>query len=223
MATKEPGAIRKATSTKEAYESPTATVRTDRSRTRNTEAGMSKALATAVRREESIAMPMGRERISVLDENGNVLGVNVGREGQVAAPDGVNLKDKIITHNHPNAYARRNFGGETQLGVRVGTTLSPADITTTIRNDAKEIRAVTKGGYLYSLKRPATGWGVSETQARAAYRRYEAEYKRRMQGLSVTSREDFNRINSRYNMASQNYVLTQMAKEFGWKYTHRRA
>ena len=148
------------TRTRTPYESPSITVRTDRSRLRNTEAGMSPALAASVKSEESIAVPLRKERIAILDENGRVLGTNMGTEGQVAAPRGVNLNNAIITHNHPMVRAERKLGRS--LASRVGTTLSPDDVKTSIRNNVKEIRAITRGGYLYSLKRPASGWGVSE-------------------------------------------------------------
>lgn len=46
------------------------------------------------------------------------------------------------------------------LGERVGTTFSAEDLILAAVNDAKEIRAVTRGGYTFSIKRPKMDGGL---------------------------------------------------------------
>lgn len=194
---------------------------------RNTEAGMSKELVAAVKREEAINMPRNTERMSVLDENGNVLGTNTGKEGEVAPPRGVNLKDTIVTHNHPSADIRRRYGDT--LASRVGASFSTADVVFAVNNNVKEVRAVTKGGYIYSLKRPANGWGANERQIRTVMAKYRAKFKKAMDDgqvdkiLDFDSFSDMKRFQPRYNVASQHYTLKKLAADFGWKYTYRKA
>lgn len=194
---------------------------------RNTEAGMSKELVAAVKREEAISMPRNTERMSVLDEKGNVLGTNTGKEGEVGPPRGVNLRDTIVTHNHPSAVMRREYGDT--LASRVGSSLSSADVVFAVNNNVKEVRAVTKGGYLYSLKRPANGWGANERQVRNAIAKHRADFKKAMDNgqidkiLDFDSPSDMKRFQPRYVVASQHYAIKKTAEQFGWKYTYRRA
>lgn len=191
---------------------------------RNTEAGMSKPLIEAVKREEAINIPRDTERVVVLDENGRVLGASTGTKDEVESPD-VNLKDTIITHNHPTAEARKMYGDT--LANRVGATLSPDDITSAIIGDAKEIRATTKGGYLYSLKRPAGGWQAAPREVLYLYRQYQKEYrakfsKKQLQKI-YNSNSDVPRFMSRFNVSSQHYAVKKLAARFGWKYAYRKA
>lgn len=207
------------------------TVRSSRSNSRgdirNTEAGMSKPLIEAVKREEAISMPRDTERLAILDSNGNVLATNVGKEGEVAIPRGVDLKDTVITHNHPTATMRSKYGDS--LASRVGSTLSGADVAVAVARDAKEIRAITKGGYLYSLKRPANGWGVSVSKVQAAMKKHRADFKKAMDNgqidkiLDFDSASDMRRFQPRYSVASQHYVMKKIAAQFGWKYSYRKA
>lgn len=192
---------------------------------RNTEAGMSKPLIEAVKREEAINMPRDTERVVVFDENGKVLGANTGREGEVEVPYNVNLRNTVVTHNHPTAEGRRRYGDN--LATRVGSTLSPADVGLAVSRDVKEIRATTKGGYLYSLKRPAGGWGASSREVLYQYRQYQKEYrakfgKKQLQKI-YNGESDVARFMPRFNVASQHYALKKLAAQFGWKYAYRKA
>lgn len=192
---------------------------------RNTEAGMSKPLIEAVKREEAINIPRDTERVVVFDENGKVLGANTGREGEVAVPDNVSLRNTIVTHNHPTAEARRRYGDN--LATRVGSTLSPADVSLAVSRDVKEIRATTKGGYIYSLKRPAGGWGASPREVLYQFRQYQKEYRAKFskkQLQKIYNREsDAARVMPRFNVASQHYAMKKLSAQFGWKYSYRKA
>lgn len=194
---------------------------------RNTEAGMSKPLIEAVKREEAINIPRDTERMVVFDENGRVLGASTGREGEVGPPRGVDLENTIITHNHPTAVYRRKYGDN--LANRVGASLSSADVAFAVRHNVKEVRATTKGGYLYSLKRPANGWGATREQVIRAMNKYRAEFKEAMDRgqidkiLDFDSPSDMKRFQPRYNVASQHYAMKKLAAQFGWKYSYRKA
>lgn len=194
---------------------------------RNTEAGMSKPLIEAVKREEAINMPRDTERVVVFDENGRVLGANTGKDGEVRFPAGVNLENTILTHNHPTAVYRRRYGDN--LANRVGASLSTADVVSAVTNNVKEVRAITKGGYLYSLKRPANGWGATKADVVRAMNKYQSEFKKAMDAgqidkiLDFDSVSDMKRFQPRYNVASQHYAMKKLAAQFGWKYSYRKA
>lgn len=66
------------------------------------------------------------------------------------------MKDGILTHNHPSGQVYE----EGSRALNLGMSFSLKDLETAIKGDVREIRAVTRYGYTYSLKRPSKGWGL---------------------------------------------------------------
>lgn len=85
---------------------------------------------------ETDALPLGKEELKVVDDDGFVIAAYKGREHSVAYDPYV-TRDRIVTHNHPSGY---------------GGTFSEADISGFLSWNQKEIRASAKEG-TYSIKR----------------------------------------------------------------------
>lgn len=213
----EPGRIRTATTNtgdqRRPYQTPTASVRSNKS---NTEAGLSRAQRETLQRVESSARSLRNEQLTAIDKNGNVFIQKGGNQSSVALYDSEarRLKDSVLTHNHPGAYydTLPNRGG---LAGRIGSPLSAQDVVTSVKRDVKEIRAITKGGYLYSLKRPSGGWGVSARTVSQEMRQYQFE------AVSKYARSDSSG-GARLNVVAQHDALRRIARKHGWTYTRRR-
>ena len=94
------------------------------------------------------------EHGAIIDENGNIIWQGSDqRDGSVWIPHDLE-KDRIVTHNHP--LQGKNKGKDRVDG---GGSLSRNDLMLAVRNNVKEMRAVA-GNRVYSLKRPAKGWGI---------------------------------------------------------------
>lgn len=90
------------------------------------------------------------ERYFIVGQDGNVLDSDEGMVHRVdpSLEAKAKMKDSIFVHNHPG------FSGG----------LSPQDVTFASLNDAAEMVAVGKefgsdSNWIYSIKRPSTGWG----------------------------------------------------------------
>ena len=213
----EPGRINTATintgSPRLPYQTPRVSAWPSKS---NTEGGLTKAQRETVLRVEAASQNLRNEQITVIDGNGNVAFQSSGGQDRVDIPDSKAylLKDAVVTHNHPgNMYENLpNRGG---LAGRVGSPLSIADVVTSVRNDSKEIRARTRGGYIYSLKRPAGGWKVgSLSTLQRKMRTYQMDFI----GDNIASDNDLARI----NVVAQHVALKKIAKEYGLSYTRRK-
>lgn len=213
----EPGRINTATintgSPRLPYQTPRVSARPNKS---NTEGGLTKAQRETVLMVEAGSQNLRNEQITVIDGNGNIAFQSSGGQDRVDIPDSKTylLKDAVVTHNHPgNMYENLpNRGG---LAGRVGSPLSIADVVTSIRNDSKEIRARTRGGYIYSLKRPARGWNVGSLSTfQRKMRTYQMDFIRD----NIASDNDLARI----NVVAQHVALKKIAKDYGLSYTRRK-
>jgi hypothetical protein len=88
------------------------------------------------------------EVLYAMDDNGNVTLNKGGNEHsvQIKPDEQMELKDKILTHNHPNIYNDSHLVDKT-------ISFSEPDIIMAAKNKVKEIRAVGPDGYIYSLSK----------------------------------------------------------------------
>lgn len=161
------------------------------------------------------------EQLNVVDENGKVVFSKSGTKRRVSLYpwEAAQLKDKIVTHNHPTE-ALLGKG----LAARIGVPINGVDLALAIRNNAKEIRASAQG-YVYSIKRPKNGWG--NIKAEDIERDFMTEWnksnvwsKRYVMG-GKTYDDKLNR-QGRYNVGVQSGIMRKLAKKYGLNYTRRR-
>lgn len=220
------GSNRPANSTggkKEAYVSPSMTVKTDRSKIRDTEQGMSEKLKQAVLAVEEKYRDNKTEQVTIFDEDGNQIFHKRGGKSSVSLPMRVVKPNSIVTHNHPMQYdlSTSRFAG-------LESSFSDADIKTTISNNAKEIRAVTRD-YVYSMKRPKGGWNVNPYEVAGYHERLWEEKKaeRRRTELQMikdgATAAEIRRYRSRSFTVGVHDVNRQIAEKYGFIYTRRRS
>lgn len=204
---------------------------------RQINAGHSRGLDVALARTEARIRNLKEERIYAFDENGKELAHSTtGTSKNTFLPRG-NYKDAILTHNHPQAWM--NGKG---LGERVGTTFSADDLILAAVNNAKEIRAVTRGGYTFSIKRPKTGWKISKEDTPTIRKKYEEKTLRTYQKYNKAKgdrgerqyRESETRFKypfddkyetqfyERNNINSFHQAMKELSKEYGFGYTRKR-
>ena len=139
----------------------------------------------------------------------------------------------IVVHNHPA------FGDGKNIASRVGISLSDADIMSSIKHNAKGVRA-SYPTYQYSLTHGGKGWGVSAQQAGAEWRstyqreqaRISAQYNRQIAKMESDYRakkisvDDYNKrigvMNDRFNAVASHRATKALADKYGWKYTRRK-
>lgn len=121
------------------------------SKRRITERGHSAQLARNITKLESQIRNLKDEQLHIFDSKGNKLKFIQGKGARVSFNLKDIPKDAIHTHNHPLSLGKS--GTEA-----IGHSFSRADISTAIKSNAKEMRAVTPT-YTFSVKRPQGGWG----------------------------------------------------------------
>lgn len=131
------------------------------------DAGLTEAQRKAVRDEEGRVRPFTVEHASIIDKDGKVVRRITNNNEHSVDFSGVpkdELKDAVITHNHPQRGQIKAFGDT--LATRIGSPLSAQDLAMAAKNDVAEMRATTfggnGGGYTYSIKRPAGGWKITD-------------------------------------------------------------
>lgn len=165
--------------------------------------------------EKEIRMNAKFETSVVFDRNGRKLLEKHGQSRLVAftAEECRNMKDAIMTHNHPSgwAYPEKSI-------MRIGNSFSAEDILMAIGNNVSETRAVTPN-YTFSLKRPANGWGISVKEVRKEIDR-----------LNEAIREDYqSRIDK--GIATINQVMIthwhrlcrEISQKYGWIYSKEKS
>lgn len=218
---------------RERYEAPRTTVSTNTRRKADTEGGLTPAQRTAVLTEESRNRTRGTEAAAIVNPQGEVVRrLSQNRAHQVSfegVPD-AELRDAVVTHNHPGSSQRRAFGNT--LATRVGSPLSPQDLALAANKDVAEMRAVTYsgdgGGYIYSIRRPANGWRVTDARRLKSLRDATTRRGRSIANVeyartrdSVTSTELRQRA-SRAELAAQWRSIQEMAQALGTRITRRR-
>jgi predicted ABC-type ATPase len=126
------------------------------------------------------------------------------------------VKNAIVTHNHPRGlqYAADSFG-------YVGNSFSAADIFTSMRLNAKEMRAVTPS-YTFVMKRPKGGW-PSESVMKRAFLKYDKKVQEELIG-PLFNKEGSWFYNSQERAGTFHYhmVWKLVAKELGLPYSKAR-
>lgn len=217
------------------YRRPEVTgVKYDRSALRDTEGGLTEAQKRAVAAEEAKIKARKTELGIIVDKDGKVLHRVPGSRTSVSfygVPKG-DIKDSVIVHNHPGYKQEQAFGDT--LATRIGSPLSPQDVIFAAENDAAEIRVITsanrgRGGYVYSVRRPAGGWpsGVRATAA-AVMEQARAEADRGYRRVAVTtslgsdSHQVYRQRNSRVELMAQWHQMQELARRLGTTITRRR-
>ena len=188
-------------------------------------AGLNSKEISTLQRIENAHRNRKTEQINIVDENGNVVLSKNGSATRVRMTnyEASQMKDRILTHNHPNPGNEHNGLG-TGLAGQIGLTLSGADVGASIRNNAKEVRASAQG-YVYSVKRPKGGWGninsyAVEREINQA-RMGDFGWAKQYVNSAKTREEAYNR-QGRYNVATQNAAMRAIAKKYGFTYTRRK-
>ena len=188
----------------------------------NTEAGLTENQKRTLNMQEEAIRTKRNEELIVVDDQGHVVAHDFGRGARVTASPQTqrNTKDNIVTHNHPRSIGKR--------GVKsIGSAFSPNDIRLAVRDNAREIRAVTPR-YTFSMKRPANGWGMTGddvtrlmTIAQRNVTRKNKDYLRNIAGWSP-SRVEMAEA-SHYDEVNKEFVRLAK-KNFGVDivYRHRR-
>ena len=183
---------------------------------RNTEAGLSKAQAKTVREWEEAHRNDRIESVAVVDADGNLnpLGDPISRGTQTGSQVRILTsripENAIITHNHPS---------ENMTGIA-----GRVDMATAIGNNAKEMRAASSG-YIFSVKRPSSGWGVSAREFEKAYdkerRKQMKEYNGKLPYGWESSRDEVARVNSRFSATIADNTMKAISKKYGFTYSRR--
>lgn len=205
--------------------------------TRSTEEGYSDALRRAVLTAEAQDRNKTYEVAHVFDSQGNQTAVRVGDNKQHGKAHrsvslaGVDLEDKILTHNHPNQKNMVKLGGF----ANIGQAHSGPDLRVSIDNNAREVRAVT-GTYTFSVKRPAGGWNANgrdvENYWNAEYRKATSEL--RALGRNIENRyysgkitmaqaqKEIDTLNARAYATLTHTATKNTAKHFGFRYSKKK-
>lgn len=196
----------------------------------DTERGLNaREIATLAKLENKNAQRK-TEQINIVDANGNVVYTNNGSKNHVGvdAIGAVFAQDNVITHNHP-AQTRKgvNLLGN-GIASRIGLPLNGTDVSSAMRNNAKEVRASAQG-YVFSVKRPNGGWKGTPEQVEKAFRYYWQRPTISLQDYALgthlrTPLDKDTQLNrqGRWNVATQNAIMRQLSKDFGFTYTRRR-
>lgn len=178
-----------------------------------TERGLSLKVALAVTQMEESIRTNAFESIHAFDEIGNE---TYQKQGSAKDPyhvreiDTRQLKDKIVTHNHPRSLGKSGYKS-------FGNSLSPEDMLTAVYSDVRDMRAATPR-YTFSMKRPSGGWGVSEQEVKIRYKSVIQRINK--QDRAYIRSQNHNPI--AYERAESTYwhrVNKAVAKSFGWDYS----
>jgi len=145
----------------------------------------SKILYEKIRKtEDEIRMNAKFETAVLYDSEGNII---IDKRGQATSvyfsDDEISkMKDAILTHNHPTGweYPEKSIG-------RIGNSFSKEDVSLAIKGDVAEIRAVTPH-YTFVMKRPVTGWSITETELSDAFGKIFSDIDSEFQGMFRNSK-----------------------------------
>lgn len=170
-----------------------------------TEAGHSQALAKGVIGVEKEIRNRDIEYAFAFDDSGNVVYSEKGYKDHVNL-DARQIKDRVVTHNHPDGWDSPGLSG--------------ADMRAVVQGDMKEFRAVT-ANKTFSIKRPEKGWGKAPG---VVTRKYNDAVKKQV----LSDREflrgykgDIAMARRRLDNTFYHRVTKTVATSFGWDYTYK--
>lgn len=201
-------------------------------------AGHNRSEDVALAKVEASIQHRRTEAMYIINSDGEVVYSNTGAKNSVkfnyteVAPK---AKDAIITHNHPTD----NVSSPNTIGKRIGASFSGADLGVAIQTNAKEVRAVTAGGFIFSSKRPKDGWGaLSGNDVKNYIDRKYKEYVKKYNKQSIAAitkklygkqYKDSNELkldertySDRVYVLSVHKALQDASKRFGFNYTRKR-
>lgn len=199
----------------------------------DTDSGLTPAQEASVKRWEREHTNRTTERVAAFGADGKVVyETHSGTHSSSKMSPYVDLKDTVITHNHP---ARRVRGGEDKHGWAsgVGVSLSGNDLFAASHYNAKEMRAKANG-YVYSIRRPEKGWPDKTTLHKAWKKAYQNAKKKYLGGTTQTHvqmylskgakniQDTYNRID-RLNAVLSHVATREIANKYGIKYTRSKA
>ena len=197
----------------------------------DTEKGLNARESATLAKLENQNTHRKTEQLNVIDADGNVVFSKNGSKNsvKVTALEGLLLRDKVMTHNHPTETKNGiNMLGDGIAG-RIGLPINGIDVSTAMRYDAKEIRASAQG-YVFSVKRPQGGWRGTSQQVQQAFNYYwkhpsisvsDYTFGRFMRNTPSDMKTALNRA-GRWNVSTLNTIMKKLAKQFGFTYTRRR-
>lgn len=174
--------------------------------------GQSRALTKVVSHvEKNIRMNKSFETGVVIDTDGTILIDKRGKSVSVGFNEDEvrQMKDKIMTHNHP-----RGWKASPNSMAHIGSSFSDNDLVSAVYADVLEVRAVTPL-YTFSMKRPASGWGVSYQTVFDTYKDIDhAVQKELWQAVKAK------RIKPEQASAIHSHLVNKrLAKQLGWEYS----
>jgi hypothetical protein len=192
-------------------------------------AGHSRGLAASLAKTESEIRNLRTERIYAFDKNGKLISHSTSGTGSsTQLLEGHDYTDTIVTHNHPGNYLE----GRKNLATRIGTSFSADDIIVATAHNVKEMHAVTRQGYTYSIKRKGDKWQLANKPAARMYllSRYDDLYEHtvrkyrdamwiRTDGTDDKYEDD---VQDRIHIVATHQTLKQLAKEFDFSYTRKK-
>lgn len=204
----------------------TRSVRTDQ----DINAGHSRGLAASLAKTEAEIRNLRTERLYAFDKNGKLIANSkTGTGNHTAIVDGYDYTDSIMTHNHPGNY----FEGRKNFATRIGTSFSGDDIVVAVDHNVKEMRAVTRQGYTYSIKRKGDKWNIGNTpnelkrvrqRWRTLFNKNRLTYERALYGRmnGRESNQYMESFNDRVHIMSIHQTMKQLAKQYDFDYTRKK-
>jgi len=187
----------------------------------DTDSGMTRPQRAAVLAAERKIYSRDTEKGYIIDKNGKVIGESEWGDNANAHFEPSKFKalpkDAVLTHNHPGASLQQ--GGTV---ANIGLPFSSADVNLAAGYNLSEIRAVTRGGYVYSLRRNGKTWPSQ------AAKEYYGEYQKIRDAnywsyeTKGTNAADKNRRTERSALVSYTTALKEFAKKHNLTFTRRR-
>lgn len=181
-----------------------------------TERGMSKIVAKAVLSKEASIRNNPMESMHTFDDKGmeTYTAHSTPRNPYAVQYDVKQIKDKVVTHNHPRSLGKTGYQS-------FGNSFSSQDIIGAVAGDAREMRAVTPK-YTFSMKRPASGWGVSAQQVQTRYRSVVRNINQKDRQFLSNYKGNRNLAAARLNATYWHRVNKAVAKSFGFDYSKKK-
>lgn len=179
----------------------------------NTEKGYTEEMRKNILGKEREIRNNKDESLHVFSARGKLLLSLQGEGTNVYNKNGEKIpQNGIIVHNHPRSIGKSGI-------MRIGNSFSSTDMASAVRNNAKEMRAVTPT-YTFSMKRPRGGWNATPQQVRDAYNKYDARTQDEFMRY-LNKRGWSNSAVQRAQVLHWHRVNQLVAKEFGWNYTKK--
>ena len=161
-----------------------------------TERGYSAEMSKGVLSAEKSIAGNDFETLMSFDDKGNVTYTATGGKNYVYYK-GSEVANKVVTHNHPK-----------------GSSFSADDLHGMVATNMKEMR-ISATEHIYSMKRPASGWGKSpkavKTYATRLHNQALKAFNSQKTGNAASDRKLWIKLSTQ--------ATTKLAKSYGWDFT----